>query len=107
MIVRHLVAALAALAVAGPSPAADAPEAEASHLARQGLVVDFSASPLSGAGPLTEDAFAEVRFRITDETTGQPVRGLAPGAWMDIAEVIRNKEGAEQKTCKEKIALYL
>ncbi len=54
-----------------------------------------------------EGDFADVRFRITDEATGKPVQRLAPGAWMDMGEVIRDREGGEQKSCKEKIALYL
>ena len=48
-----------------------------------------------------------MRFRITDEATGKPVQRLAPGAWMDMGENIRDREGAEQKSCKDKIALYL
>ncbi len=44
--------------------------------------------PLAGSGALMEDAFADVRFRITDEATGKPVQRLAPGAWMDMGENI-------------------
>ena len=97
----------AALAATAPALAADGADAGASRLVRQGLAVEFSAAPLAGAAALSEGDFAELRFRITEEATGKPVRGLAPGAWMDMADVIRNKEGAEQKSCKDKIALYL
>jgi YVTN family beta-propeller protein len=105
-IARTLVISTA-LAAAAPALAADGMGADASRLVRQGLAVEFSAAPLAGAAALSEGEFAELRFRITEEATGKPVRGLAPGAWMDMADVIRNKEGAEQKSCKDKIALYL
>ena len=36
-----------------------------------------------------------------------PVRSNVPAAWMDMADVIRGRAGAEQKSCKEKVALYL
>ena len=107
MVVREWIVALGACMFAAATHAASPAGGEASRLARQGLVVDFSAKPLAGAGSLTEQTFAEVRFTITDETTGQPVRGLAPGAWMDIADSVPGRGGAEQKSCKDKIALYL
>jgi YVTN family beta-propeller protein len=87
--------------------AAGETDSEANRLARQGLVVEFSAASLSGSGPLMEDTFAEMRFRITDEATGKPVQRLTPGAWLDMGDNIANRAGAEQKTCKDKIALYL
>ena len=58
MVVRPLLVALGAIAFAAASLAAGTPDPEASRLARQGLVVEFAASPLAGPGPLTEDAFA-------------------------------------------------
>jgi len=81
---------------------------EDQRLARNGVVVEFSAKPVeSSARELMEGGFAEVRFRIVDEASGQPLKGVTPGAWMDMAQVIQNRDGGEQKTCKDKIALYL
>ncbi len=78
------------------------------RLVRHGIVVDFEALPLAGDDQgLMEGQLAEIRFRLTEEATGAPVRGITPGAWMDMGEVIQGQSGAEQKTCKEKIALYL
>jgi len=78
------------------------------RLAHHGVVVDFSAKPVDPAQhELMEGSFAELRFKIVDEASGQPLKGIAPGAWMDMAQVIRNREGGEQKTCKDKVALYL
>jgi len=79
------------------------------RLTRKGVVVDFEARPLEDRAEreLRAGELAEVRFTITEENTGDPVRGIAPGAWMDIGESIRGPEGAPQKSCKDKIALYL
>src|SRR3954471_976319 len=76
---------------------------------REGVVVEFSARPAPGAAAheLMEGEFAEVRFKLTDEASGQPLRGNAPGAWMDMADVIRAPEGALQKSCRDKVQLYL
>jgi YVTN family beta-propeller protein len=76
---------------------------------REGVVVEFSARPAPGAtaSELMEGEFAEVRFKLTDEASGQPLRGNAPGAWMDIGHVIQPQEGGTQKSCKEKVQLYL
>ena len=79
-----------------------------SRLVKDGLVVEFSARPLDATSKgLMEDEMAELRFSIREEASGKPVRGLAPGAWLDIGEVIQGRPGEEQKSCKEKIALYL
>lgn len=80
----------------------------ASRLARNGVVVQFSADPVEkSAKELMEGDFADVRFKITDESSGQPVRGVVPGAWMDMAQVIQGQAGSEQKSCKDKVSLYL
>ena len=52
-----------------------------------------------------EGEFADVRFRITD-AAGQPLRGPKPGAWLDMAQVLQAR-GEEQKSCKDKVSLYL
>jgi YVTN family beta-propeller protein len=73
------------------------------------VVVRFSARPaVPGVSDLKEGGVAEVRFEITDEATGQPVRGQVPAAWMDLAEIIQARgEGPHVRTCRDKIALYL
>jgi len=93
--------------------AADAPGAPAAadgdrRLARNGVVVQFSAQAVAKpARDLMEGDIADVRFRISDEATGQPVRGVIPGAWMDMAQVIQGQAGSDQKSCKDKVSLYL
>ncbi|MCM2334141.1 MAG: cytochrome D1 [Anaeromyxobacteraceae bacterium] len=107
-----LASALAApgpAAPAAPAPARSAAAGDPNRLVRDGVVVDFSITRPGEAPPglpLQEGDFAEVRFRMTDATTGRPVAGLNPAAWLDMATVVAGKGGAERE-CKEKIGLYL
>ena len=45
------------------------------RLVREGIAIDFEARPVDGAKVLTEGGNAEVRFKVTDLTSGQPVPG--------------------------------
>jgi YVTN family beta-propeller protein len=74
--------------------------------AREGVIMEFSAAPVSGKA-LMEGEMAELRFKLTDEASGQPLAGNVPGAWLDLGQVIQGQSGAEQKSCKEKVSLYL
>jgi YVTN family beta-propeller protein len=74
-------------------------------------VVDFSIGRIGAAAgarqpPLMEGDYVEVRFRMTDATTGRPLAGVKPAAWLDIGNVIQGQRG-EQRECKDKVALYL
>jgi YVTN family beta-propeller protein len=98
---------------AGPKP--DAPAAQAgapsggaqkSRLVKDGVVVEFDARSLEGT-ELMEGALTEVRFRLSDERTGAPVRGSRLGAWLDAGANIQAQAGGSQRQCVEKIGLYL
>jgi YVTN family beta-propeller protein len=113
--IRHIVwrlfilILLPAFLVPGSFAAETAPAPAASgHLVKHGVIVDFEAWPADGEGQaLMEGQLAEIRFRLTEEASGAPVSGITPGVWMDIGEVLQGQPGAEQKSCKDKIALYL
>src|SRR5262245_46069371 len=94
------------ICLAAVCAAAFAGEAVQQKHAREGVVMEFSAAPVRGA-TLMEGELAEMRFKLTDEASGQPITGNVPGAWLDIGQVIQGQAGAEQKSCKEKVALYL
>jgi YVTN family beta-propeller protein len=93
--------------------AADAPKAENASVpnryVREGIVIEFSVAPAKEAkgGELKEGQFADLRFKLTDEASGQPLRGNNPGAWLDIGSHIQGQPGAEVKSCKDKVALYM
>lgn len=121
---RYLMTAGVLLAVtlaAGPVTAEDAPAGSAAtpaaaptvasgnRLVRNGVVIDFDIAPVGSgkSSALMAEQLAEARFRVTDEATGKPLRGINPGAWVDMAMVIQGKPGEQQKSCKDKVSLYM
>jgi YVTN family beta-propeller protein len=94
----------------GASPAGATPgEGLPNRYVREGIVIEFSAaaSQDSASRVPMEGEFVDVRFKLTDEASGQPLRGNTPGAWLDIGTVIQGQPGAEVKSCRDKVALYM
>ena len=101
-----IASALITLLAAGH--AAQGAPAASGKLERHGIIIEFEAAPVDEElDGLTAGQLAEMRFRLTEEATGAPVSGITPGVWMDMGMVLQGKPGQEQKSCKEKIALYL
>ncbi|WP_408733508.1 YncE family protein [Pseudomonas sp. LS1212] len=75
------------------------------RLERDGVAIEFEARPVNGTA-LTEGMFADMRFRVTDSASGQPMSGIAPGAWLDQAQALQFPAN-EAKSCKARVALYL
>ncbi len=117
MIIRRLITLGVLACCAGAATAADKAstgaaavdqEASDTRYVKGGVIVDLEVEPKRKDGkPLMADDFAEVRFKLTEEATGKPVRGATPGAWMDMGQVLQGRPEAAQKSCKDKIALYL
>ncbi|NIE74675.1 cytochrome D1 [Pantoea sp. Ap-967] len=76
------------------------------RLSRDGVTVEFEARPLAG-GELREGAFANIRFKVTDQASGQPLSGMAPGAWIDPAQSAPLEGGNRDQSCKARVALFL
>ncbi|HDS1705202.1 cytochrome D1 domain-containing protein [Pseudomonas putida] len=74
------------------------------RLSRDGVNVEFEARPLAG-GELKEGGFANIRFTLSDQTSGQPLSGMAPGAWIDPAQSA--PAGDREQSCKARVALFL
>ncbi|PTV64124.1 cytochrome D1 domain-containing protein [Pseudomonas putida] len=74
------------------------------QLSRDGVNVEFEARPLAG-GELKEGGFANIRFKLSDQTSGQPLSGMAPGAWIDPAQSA--PAGDREQSCKARVALFL
>lgn len=74
------------------------------RLSRDGVTVEFEASPLAGE-VLREGGFANVRFKVRDQASGQPLSGMAPGAWLDPAQSA--PVGDRDSSCKARVALFL
>lgn len=105
------------LFVCSPFPAGSADSAApassqaipgADNVAREGVRVEFSYSPAGKRdGGVIEGEFAELRFRVTEEAKGKPVRSLRPGAWMDISRPMDARPGQDRPDCRKKVGLYL
>jgi DNA-binding beta-propeller fold protein YncE len=71
----------------------------------QGIAIEFTADPLAQNAPAIKAGDdVNIRFKITDTTTGTPVKGLGLSAWISLRP--SNKE-TEPAQCREKIQSYL
>jgi YVTN family beta-propeller protein len=94
-------AALLALLFAGPALVAEGPVRQ--RIVETGIAVELSVEPAGAAGgALLEGEDAVFRFRISDTTTGTPLSGLYPAAWMELVH-----EGVEGRGCAEKVKDFL
>ena len=93
-----------------PSQEAQNAKPVTERMIRQGVAVEFSATPSPGRSMTGNEIFAgdyiDVSFRLTDADTGQPLQGQAPGVWMDLA---KSWEGDHtiNTSCKDRVGLYL
>lgn len=75
---------------------------------QEGIAVEFSFRPLARRADkdaeVREGDDAEVQFKINDSTSGNPVRGLHPAAWMEIRPPDKTPEAG---SCRDKIQSYL
>ncbi|WP_417615435.1 cytochrome D1 domain-containing protein [Oceanisphaera sp.] len=89
-----------------PHHVRDTSTREEHHLQRDGVDIDFEIVPLGNDAIPTEGKLVDIRFRLRDATTGQPISGQVPGAWLDVAQSV--PEGGDyQSQCKAKIGYYL
>lgn len=93
--------ALAAEGSAGGGAPASAPVRQ--RIVETGIAVELSVEPVDATdGALSEGEDAVFRFRISDTTTGTPLSGLYPAAWMELLH-----EGVEGSGCREKVKGFL
>ena len=89
---------------------AEAPAGEETRrIVKDGAVVEFTLEGGEGAAakrPLMEGEYATVSFRMTDAASGRPIGGVKPAAWMDIGRPLVGGK-SDQRTCKDRIGLYL
>jgi YVTN family beta-propeller protein len=99
----------------GETPEKHAPAAD-NRISREGLTIEFLAAPAgargSGVNEVMEGETAEIAFRVTDTETDEPVRGLYPVAYMDLAAGETADQTPSQGllkpgTCKDRVGLYL
>ena len=76
-------------------------------LERDGVSVAMQVRPLAADGVLREGEFADVLFRITDSASGQPLAGVAPGAWLDPETVAADQAQGRERSCKSRVGVFL
>jgi cytochrome oxidase Cu insertion factor (SCO1/SenC/PrrC family)/DNA-binding beta-propeller fold protein YncE len=71
----------------------------------QGIAIEFTAEPLvQNVNSIRAAEDVNVRFTVTDTTTGTPVKGLGLSAWISMREGNKTSEPVQ---CREKIQSYL
>lgn len=76
-------------------------------LERDGVSVELDLRPLAEDGVLREGEFADVLFRVSDSTSGQPLSGVNPGAWMDPETVAADQAQGRERSCKSRVGVFL
>ena len=76
-------------------------------LVRDGVSVAFEVKPLAEDGVVREGEFADVRFRVSDSASGQPLSGVNPGAWVDPEAVAADQAQGREHSCKSRVGVFL
>ncbi|WP_424363325.1 YncE family protein [Methylocystis parvus] len=82
-----------------------APVETPDRVERKGLIIEFTATGRDSKRDLVEGEEAQLRFSIRDATSQQPMKGLAPGAWLDTGAVERSERASSN--CKRKMEKIL
>src|ERR1043165_6276786 len=86
----------------GQEPTKKTPQTQ--KIVEQGVAIEFTAEPLvQNVNTIRAAEDVNVRFKITDTTTGTPVKGLGLSAWISM----REGKATELTQCHEKIQSYL
>src|SRR4026209_276248 len=97
-----LIIFLATVAL-GQAPAKKTTQTQ--KIVEQGVAVEFTAEPLvQNVDAIRAAEDVNVRFKVTDTTTGTPVKGLGLSAWISMRE---GNDTTEASKCREKIQSYL
>ncbi|HSE18591.1 MAG TPA: SCO family protein [Pyrinomonadaceae bacterium] len=74
-------------------------------IVEQGVAIEFTAEPLvQNVNSVRAAEDVNIRFKVTDTTTGTPVKGLGLSAWISLREGTKTTELTQ---CREKIQSYL
>ena len=81
------------------------PPAGPQKIVEQGIAIEFTVEPLAkNATTIRAADDVNVKFKVTDTTTGTPVKGLGLSAWISKGP---NEKLIEPAECREKIQSYL
>lgn len=101
-----LLLLLSAVAALAQEPAKkDQPPISPQKVVEQGIAIEFTVdaqAPNAARPKAAEDA--NIKFKISDTTTGTPVKGLSLSAWLSLRD---GENAAGDAQCREKIQSYL
>ena len=81
------------------------PPAGPQKIVEQGIAIEFTADPLAqNATTIRAAEDVNIKFKVTDTTTGTPVKGLGLSAWISMRP---SRSVTEPAQCREKIQSYL
>ena len=103
---RKLISILGLLLFAITVQAQEAkPPVTPQKIVEQGIAIEFTADPLAQKATTIRAAEdVSIKFKVTDTTTGTPVKGLGLSAWISMRPIDQATEPAQ---CREKIQSYL
>jgi DNA-binding beta-propeller fold protein YncE len=88
-----------------PKPETPKKIMQTQKIVEQGVAIEFTAEPLvQDINSIRAAEDVNVRFTVTDTTTGTPVKGLGLSAWISMREGDKPTETAQ---CRDKIRSYL
>jgi YVTN family beta-propeller protein len=100
-----LIATLISLATVTSAQEPVKKTTQTQKIVEQGIAIEFTAEPLvQNAKSIRAAEDVNVRFKVTDTTTGTPVKGLGLSAWISTRE---GNKTTELTQCREKIQSYL
>ena len=74
-------------------------------IVEQGIAIEFTADPLvPNVNKIRAAEDVNIKFKVTDTTSGTPVKGLGLSAWISLRE---GNKPVEVGQCREKIQSYL
>src|SRR4029079_10388645 len=92
-----------ATVVAGQEPSKKTTQTQ--KIVEQGVAIEFTAEPLvQNVNSIRAAEDVNIRFKVTDTTTGTPVKGLGLSAWISMGAGNKDSEPVQ---CREKIQSYL
>jgi len=80
------------------------PADQQQKLVEQGTAIEFSLAPLNPKAKVKAGEDANIQFKVTDTTTGTPVKGLNLSAWLSLRA---GDKPTDMTQCHEKIQSYL
>ena len=84
---------------------APTPPTRAQKVVQQGIAIEFTVDPSAKDGTkVTAGEDTNIEFKVTDTTTGTPVKGLNLSAWLSLRE---GEKGPDAVQCRAKIQSYL